>query len=54
MKDRMVVMPISEQEMRLLTEIRKVEYGEATIYIRRGQPERIVKVKESIKLDENQ
>lgn len=41
---------ISEKEQRLLELIHKIGYGQVVIYLEAGQPVRIEKIKESIKL----
>ncbi len=46
---RCVIM-VSRQEKKLLTELREVKYGQVVVYMDSGQPVRIEKIKESIKL----
>lgn len=41
---------VSEKEQRLLELIHKIGYGQVVIYLEAGQPVRIEKIKESIKL----
>ncbi len=41
---------LSKQEKALLKILREVRYGQVTIYLDAGQPVRIEKIKESIKL----
>ncbi len=41
---------ISKQEGALLKVLREIRYGQVTIYLDAGQPVRIEKIKESIKL----
>ncbi|KKM87914.1 hypothetical protein LCGC14_1264150 [marine sediment metagenome] len=41
---------VSDKERNLLDQIRKVPYGEVIIFMRDGQPERIEKAVESVKL----
>lgn len=41
---------ITEKERRLLEELRRVKFGQVVIHMENGQPVRIEKVKESIKL----
>lgn len=41
---------LSEKEVKLITELRKIQFGQVIIFIEGGQPVRIEKVKESIKL----
>lgn len=46
-----VTIAVSMSELNLLRELRKIAYGEVAIFVKEGRPERIEKVKESIKLD---
>ena len=41
---------LSKQEESLLKALREIRYGQVTIYLDAGQPVRIEKIKESIKL----
>lgn len=41
---------ISKNEQRLLEQLHKIRYGQVVIYLEAGQPVRIEKIKESIKL----
>ena len=41
---------ISKQEENLLKALREIRYGQVVIYLEAGQPVRIEKIKESIKL----
>lgn len=41
---------ISKHEENLLKELREIRYGQVVIYLEAGQPVRIEKIKESIKL----
>ncbi len=41
---------LSKQEEALLKVLREIRYGQVTIYLDAGQPVRIEKIKESIKL----
>jgi len=41
---------VSDREKKLLELIHKVGYGQVVIYLEAGQPVRIEKIKESIKL----
>ena len=41
---------MSKMECRLLECLRKIKYGQVTVYMDAGQPVRIEKIKESIKL----
>jgi len=43
-------MELTEKEKKLIAELRKIQYGQITIYQEGGQPVRIERVKESIKL----
>ena len=43
-------MDISEKEKKLIEQLRKIKYGEVVVFLQDGQPIRIEKVKESIKL----
>ena len=41
---------ISKQEGALLKALREIEYGQVVVFLEAGQPVRIEKIKESIKL----
>ncbi len=43
-------MNMSDKEKKLIEELRKIKYGEVVVFLQEGQPIRIEKVKESIKL----
>ncbi len=42
---------ISHREQRLIEELRKIPYGEVTVFQENSQPVRLKKVIESVKLD---
>ncbi len=41
---------LSEKEGSLILKIREIDYGEVVIYMQNGQPERIERTTESVKL----
>ena len=41
---------VSEKERSLLEKLRKIEFGQAVIYMRHGEPFRIEEIKESVML----
>jgi len=43
-------MDITEKEQRLIEELRKLNYGQVTIFMQENQPARIEQIKESVKL----
>jgi len=43
-------MELTEKEKKLIGEIRKYPFGQVVIYMENGQPVRIEKIKESVKL----
>lgn len=43
-------MELTEKEEKLIAEIRKLPYGQIVIYMEKGEPVRIVEVRESKKL----
>ena len=43
-------MIVSKHEVALLKALREIRYGQVVIYLEAGQPVRIEKIKESIKL----
>ncbi|HHV61136.1 MAG TPA: hypothetical protein GXX51_00620 [Firmicutes bacterium] len=51
---RIQMVAVSQNELRLLTELRKIPYGEALVIMRDGQPRRIERLKESITLDDQE
>ena len=44
------IVDVSEKELKLLELLRATRYGQVIIYLESGQPVRVEKVKESIKL----
>lgn len=43
-------MELSEKEHKLIEHLRKVVYGQVTVFIENSQPVRIEKIKESVKI----
>ena len=41
---------LTEKEQRLIEELRRISYGQVVIFMQDGQPLRIERIKESVKL----
>ena len=49
-KDERAINRLSEQEEKIIEQIRKIDYGEIRVVVNGGQPTRLEEVKKSIKL----
>ena len=49
-KEKCDIIELSEKERKLIECLRKIAYGEVTIFMQDGQPVRIEQMKESVKL----
>ena len=48
--DKYINYKLTEKEKKLIELLRSIQYGEFMVYIQNGNPERVERIKESVKL----